>query len=82
MRFGYPLQALTGFMFLLAEDVETTTLTDGEIYRKDGHRYFRLKNIDTKPKIGDLVIKANGIFADPELGEFLETKGKFYLFKN
>ncbi|KAH8308127.1 uncharacterized protein Jhbp13 [Drosophila kikkawai] len=51
------------------KDVETTTLTDGEIYTKDGHRYFRLKNIDTKPKIGDLVIKANGIFADPELDQ-------------
>ncbi|KAH8381123.1 hypothetical protein KR200_002530 [Drosophila serrata] len=51
------------------KDVETTTLTDGEIYTKEGHRYFRLKNIDTKPKIGDLVIKANGIFADPELDQ-------------
>ncbi|XP_016972296.1 uncharacterized protein LOC108039720 [Drosophila rhopaloa] len=48
-------------------DVEATTLTDGEIYEKDGHRYFRLKNIDSKPKIRDLKIKANGIFADPEL---------------
>jgi len=45
-------------------------VTDGEVYEKDGHRFFRLKNIDSKPKIKDLVIKANGIFADPELGEF------------
>ncbi|KAH8412435.1 hypothetical protein KR009_002017 [Drosophila setifemur] len=50
-------------------DVEATTLTDGEIHEKDGHRYLRLKNIDTKPKIGDLHIKANGIFQDPELDE-------------
>ncbi|XP_016998454.2 protein takeout [Drosophila takahashii] len=48
-------------------DVEATTVTDGEIYEKEGHRYFRLKNLDSKPKIRDLVIKANGIFADPEL---------------
>ncbi|XP_022220105.2 uncharacterized protein LOC111072497 [Drosophila obscura] len=51
------------------KDVETTTLTEGEIYRKDGHRFLRLSRIDTKPKIGDLKIKANGIFADPELDE-------------
>ncbi|XP_001356131.2 uncharacterized protein Jhbp13 [Drosophila pseudoobscura] len=50
-------------------DVETTTLTEGELYEKDGHRFLRLTGIETKPKIGDLTIKANGIFPDPELDQ-------------
>ncbi|XP_017075061.1 uncharacterized protein LOC108110493 [Drosophila eugracilis] len=48
-------------------DVETKTITDGEIYEKDGHRYFRLTNLDANPKPRDMEIKANGIFEDPEL---------------
>lgn len=50
-------------------NVEATTITDGEVYEKDGHRFFRMKNIDSNPKIGDLHIKANGIFQDPELDQ-------------
>ncbi|SPP85743.1 uncharacterized protein LOC117587993 [Drosophila guanche] len=51
------------------KDVEVAIQTEGELYKKDGHRFLRLSNIDTSPKIGDLKIKANGIFADPELDE-------------
>ncbi|XP_068150965.1 circadian clock-controlled protein daywake [Drosophila tropicalis] len=50
-------------------DVEITTGTEGEIYRKDGKRFVRLDDIDSTPKIGDLTIKANGIFPDPELDQ-------------
>ncbi|ALC38394.1 CG5945, partial [Drosophila busckii] len=50
-------------------DVENHVSTDGEIYKKDGHRFLRLTDIDASPKIGDMVIKANGIFPDPELDE-------------
>ncbi|XP_062142554.1 protein takeout [Drosophila sulfurigaster albostrigata] len=51
-------------------DVQTTVNTEGEIYTKDdGKRFLRLIDIEANPKIGDMIIKANGIFPDPELDE-------------
>ncbi|XP_030377198.1 uncharacterized protein LOC115626085 [Scaptodrosophila lebanonensis] len=63
---------------LTLSDVETTTVTEGEIYKKDGLRFLRLTDIDTNPKIRDLTIKANGIFADPELDEIANTVANQY----
>ncbi|KAH8376937.1 hypothetical protein KR093_002302, partial [Drosophila rubida] len=51
-------------------DVHNTVVTDGEIYTKeDGQRFMRLTDIEANPKIGEMIIKANGIFPDPELDE-------------
>ncbi|EDW57770.1 uncharacterized protein Jhbp13 [Drosophila virilis] len=50
-------------------DVENRVVTDGEFYNKDGRRFLRIKDIDVNPKIRDMIIKANGIFPDPELDE-------------
>ncbi|KAH8403280.1 hypothetical protein KR222_009685, partial [Zaprionus bogoriensis] len=52
-------------------DFHNTITTDGEFFTKegDGRRFLRLTDIDARPKIGDLIIKANGIFPDPELDE-------------
>ncbi|XP_034489414.1 protein takeout [Drosophila innubila] len=51
-------------------DVENILTTEGEYYTKaDGLRFVRLVDIDTNPKIGNMIIKANGIFPDPELDE-------------
>ncbi|KAH8274029.1 hypothetical protein KR044_008588, partial [Drosophila immigrans] len=51
-------------------DVQNTVNTEGEIYTKDdGQRFLRLVDIEANPKIGDMIIKANGIFPDPELDE-------------
>lgn len=55
-------------MSMLAVDVENRVVTDGEFYNKDGRRFLRIKDIDVNPKIRDMIIKANGIFPDPELG--------------
>lgn len=60
------------FIYLLsADDFQNTILTEGEFFTKeDGLRYLRLLDIDAHPKIGDMIIKANGIFPDPELGKY------------
>lgn len=51
-------------------DVENIVTTEGEFYTNDdGLRFVRLVDIDANPKIGNMVIKANGIFPDPELDE-------------
>lgn len=55
----------------LSDDFQNTILTEGEFFTKeDGKRYLRLLDIDAQPKIGDMIIKANGIFPDPELGTY------------
>lgn len=60
-------------MHILADDFQNTILTEGEFFTKeDGLRYLRLLDIDAHPKIGDMIIKANGIFPDPELGRFIK----------
>ncbi|KAL7741970.1 hypothetical protein ACLKA6_012176 [Drosophila palustris] len=51
-------------------DVENFVTTEGEFFTKDdGLRFVRLVDIDANPKIGNMIIKANGIFPDPELDE-------------
>ena len=45
--------------------------TEGEFFTKaDGLRFLRLVDIEANPKIGNMIIKANGIFPDPELGRY------------
>lgn len=53
-------------------------IMDGEIYTKDGLRFLRLKDIEANPTVRDLVIKANGIFPDPELGMFVSSFGFYF----
>ncbi|XP_017858748.1 PREDICTED: protein takeout-like [Drosophila arizonae] len=58
-----------GTFNLTLSDVENRVIMDGEFYTKDGLRFLRLKDIEANPTVRDLVIKANGIFGDPELDE-------------
>ncbi|TDG45653.1 hypothetical protein AWZ03_007928 [Drosophila navojoa] len=58
-----------GFFNVTLFDATLRVIANGDIYTKDDMRYLRLNDIEIEPKIRDLIVKANGIFPDPELDE-------------